>query len=154
AATSASLLASLAEKHSDMWVTWLARGPRSQPLPRIPNDPLKERDRLALRANGLATRGDGNLEFHSQVFVQAVEWINGAFKVRAICGGAERTWNVDRLIANVGYSPNTSLYREMQIHECYASLGPMNLAAALLKHGSSDCLTMPAMGPNSLRNPE
>src|SRR5260221_4201767 len=81
AATSACLLSSLAEQHPDMWVVWLARGPRRQPLPRMPNDPLKERDRLAVRANSLATRGDGNLEFHPLSTIQSVEWRNNAFRV-------------------------------------------------------------------------
>jgi thioredoxin reductase len=154
AATSAGLLATLAEKHPDMWVTWLARGARSQPLPRLPNDPLKERDRLALRANSLATRGDGNVEFHAQTFVQSVQWNNGTFKIQAVSGEKERTWEAERLIANVGYSPNTNLYRELQVQDCYATLAPANLAAALAKHGTSDCLTMPSMGPQALRNTE
>jgi hypothetical protein len=46
------------------------------------------------------------------------------------------------------------LYRELQVHECYASLGPMNLAAALLKHAGADCLDVPAQGAQALRNPE
>ena len=61
---------------------------------------------------------------------------------------------MERVIANVGYTPDTDLYRELQVHECYASLGPMNLAAALLKHGGGDCLTVPPQGPAALRNPE
>jgi hypothetical protein len=46
------------------------------------------------------------------------------------------------------------MYRELQVHECYASLGPMNLAAALLKQGSADCLQAPGQGGGTLRNPE
>ncbi len=42
----------------------------------------------------------------------------------------------DRIIANVGYGPNNFIYRQLQIHECYASRAPMKLAAALL--ASSD----------------
>ena len=38
----------------------------------------------------------------------------------------------DRVIANVGYRPDASLYQELQVHQCYASEGPMKLAAALL----------------------
>jgi cation diffusion facilitator CzcD-associated flavoprotein CzcO len=64
AATTICSLATLAEEHPDTWVFWLTRGPRGQPLPRIASDPFKERDRLAVRANTLATRCDGNLEFH------------------------------------------------------------------------------------------
>ena len=54
----------------------------------------------------------------------------------------------------MGYTPDPSLYRELQIHECYASLGPMKLAAALLGQKSPDCLTQKCPGPDTLRNPE
>src|SRR5207302_3360172 len=123
--------------------------PKTQPLPRVSNDPLKERDRLAVRANNLASRGDGNVEFHPGSFVQGVEWKgpDKGFRVTARCGAKERSWDVDRIIANVGYSPDAALYRELQIHECYASLGPMKLAAALAKQGGGDCLALAATGP-------
>jgi hypothetical protein len=63
-------------------------------------------------------------------------------------------WDVERVVANVGYSPDAELYRELQVHECYATLGPMALAAALLKQGGGDCLAIGAQGANTLRNPE
>jgi thioredoxin reductase len=149
-------LSALAEKHPATWVVWLARGAGTQPLRRLVNDPLRERDQLALRANTLATRGEGNVEFRSQAVVEAVECAGAdrGLKVSARCGGRVLTWEVDRVIANVGYSPNTDLYRELQVHECYASLGPMALAAALLKHTAADCLAVPAQGAAVLRNPE
>jgi thioredoxin reductase len=156
AATTVCNLANLAEKHPATWGIWLARGGGTQPIKRFVNDPLKERDQLAVRANMLATRGDGNVEFHAQTVVTAIESAgpDRGFKVRALCGGKPVTWEADRLIANVGYTPNTDLYRELQVHECYASLGPMNLAAALLKHAGADCLAVPSQGAAALRNPE
>jgi thioredoxin reductase len=155
AATSICNLATLAEKSLETWTTWLIRGPGTQPIKRILSDPLKERDRLAVRANTLATRGEGNVEFHNQTVIDSVEWLGNekGFRIGTRSAGKPRTWEVDRLIANVGYSPDTQLYRELQVHECYASLGPINLAAALLKAGG-DCLTIPAQGANTLRNPE
>jgi thioredoxin reductase len=155
AATTVVNLAKLAEQHPDTWVIWLARTTGTTPLKRIPGDPLKERDQLALRANTIATRTDANVEFHNQAAIDSVEgaWDRG-FKVVGRLGSKPKTWNVERIIANVGCTPDTDLYRELQIHECYASLGPMNLAAALSKHGSGDCLTIPAQGPATLRNPE
>jgi hypothetical protein len=119
AATTVCNLATVAEQQIDTWVIWLARCAGTQPLPRIPNDPLRERDRLAVRANTLATRGDGNVEFHNQSFVEAVECPdpNKGLKITARCGGKTRTWEVDRLIANVGYSPDITLYRELRVHE-------------------------------------
>ena len=154
AATSACLLATLAEQHPDMWVVWLARGPRKQPLPRIPNDPLKERDRLAVRANSLATRGDGNLEFHPLSHIQSIDWRNNAFRVTALVNGKDRAWDVDRVIANVGYMPDRNLYRELQIQECHMSQAPLGVAAALAKQSGGDCTTLACTGPASLKTTE
>ena len=61
---------------------------------------------------------------------------------------------VDRIIANVGYRPDRQLYEELQFHECYASQGPIQLAAALLGDTSADCTTQSTHGPETLRNPE
>ena len=143
AATTVANLATLAEQQGDTWITWLARCGSTQPIARILNDPLRERDRLAVRANTLATRGEGNVEFHNQTVVEGIECVDPAkgFKVAARCAGKPRTWEVDRVIANVGYTPDNGLYRELQVHECYATLGPMSLAAALLKQQAGSLQT-------------
>ena len=62
----------LAAAHPEQWTIWLARGPRSTPLPRHPNDPFRERDRLAAKANMLACRGEGNVEFHAGSTVESI----------------------------------------------------------------------------------
>jgi hypothetical protein len=156
AATTVCRLAELAEQNQDTWVVWLARTQATQPLPRLHNDPLRERDRLAVRANILATRTDGNVEFHAQSTIRTVEAMghDKGFRVTALVGRNHRTWEVERLIANVGYTPDNNLYRELQVHECYASLGPMKLAAALLGQSGADCLHQTTHGPDTLRNPE
>jgi thioredoxin reductase len=154
AATTVCALDDLAVKSPETWVIWLARGPRTQPLKRLPNDPLKERDRLAQRANNLATRTEGNVEFHSQSAVEAVESHQGGFRVRARLAGSKRTFEVERLIANVGYRPDTDLFGELQVHLCYASEGPMKLAAALAGQRGEDCLQQTSQGADVLRNPE
>jgi thioredoxin reductase len=156
AATTVCGLADLAEAHPETWVIWLARTSSTQPIRRVANDPLRERDRLAVRANTLATRTEANVEFHNQAVVEAVESAgpDRGFRVTARLAGKPRTWDVDRVVANVGYSPDAGIYRELQVHECYASLGPMGLAAALMKHAGADCLAVPAQGANALRNPE
>ncbi|HEY1186462.1 MAG TPA: NAD(P)-binding domain-containing protein [Gemmata sp.] len=105
AASTICALAALAEEANDTWVFWLTRGPRGQPLPRVPNDPLKERDRLAVKANSLATRCDGNLEFHPQTVLDEVVW-HGAdkgFRVAGRSNGKPVAWEPECVIANVGY---------------------------------------------------
>lgn len=105
AATAICALAELAEENNDTWVFWLTHGPRGAPLPRVPNDPLKERDRLAVRANSLATRCDGNLEFHPQTVIDEVTFHgpDKGFRVSGRSAGAAASWEVERLIAHVGY---------------------------------------------------
>jgi thioredoxin reductase len=156
AATTVSNLAELARQHPETWVIWLTRSGATQPLKRVHNDPLKERDRLAVRANTLATRDDGNVEYHGSASVRAIEAIgqDKGFRVSVLLGKQAKTFDVDRVIGNVGYTPDASLYRELQIHECYASAGPMKLAAALLGDHAGDCLQQVSHGPESLRNPE
>jgi thioredoxin reductase len=123
AATTVCNLARLAEENSATWVIWLGRGASTQPLKRIPNDPFKERDRLAVRANTLATRPDGNVEFHNQSAVEAIEYFgpDRGYRVTARCAGKPRTWDVDRIVANVGYSPDLGLCRELHVAECHGS---------------------------------
>jgi thioredoxin reductase len=156
AATTVCNLATLSEEHPETWVIWLARGSSTQPIKRIANDPLRERDRLAVRANTLATRPDGNVEFHSQSVVDTIENAgpDKGWRVTARCAGKARTWEVEYVIANVGYRPDTQLYRELQVHACYASEGPMSLAAALSKQGAGDGLQVSSPGRELLRNPE
>jgi hypothetical protein len=55
---------------------------------------------------------------------------------------------------NCGYGPDTALHRELQVHECYASLAPMKLASALQGTGGADCTSIPAFGVAQLANPE
>jgi thioredoxin reductase len=111
AATTICSLATLAEEHSATWVFWLTRGTRGQPLPRLANDPFKERDRLAARANSLATRCDGNLEFHPQTVIDEVthHGPDKGFRVAGRSNGKPVSWEVERVIANVGYRPDTKL---------------------------------------------
>jgi thioredoxin reductase len=156
AATTVANLATLAEQDNTTWVTWIARAAHSQPLRRIPGDPLRERDRLAARANNLATRGVDNVEYHAGTVVEAIEshGQGKGFRVTMRSGGTKRTTEFDAVVGNVGYTPDTNLYRELQIHECYASLGPMKLAAALLGQKAVDCLKVAVPGAETLRNPE
>ncbi|PZS14962.1 MAG: hypothetical protein DLM60_18245, partial [Pseudonocardiales bacterium] len=64
---------------------------------------------------------------------------------------------VDRIIGLTGFLGDTSLYRQLQVHECYATAAPMNLSAALLSaagDGPADCLAQASHGVDVLRVPE
>src|SRR5205807_2948865 len=57
-------------------------------------------------------------------------------------------------IANVGYTPDRQLYRELQVQECHITLAPLGMATALAKYSGVDCLGVPALGAQALRNSE
>jgi hypothetical protein len=61
---------------------------------------------------------------------------------------------VDRILSNVGYRPDRSLYRELQFHECYGTEGPIDLSASLLSQEGADCLDVDPGGAETLKNPE
>ena len=120
AATVVADLATLAETEQATWVIWLTRGPRgSQPIARIPGDPLRDRDRLAVRANTLASRGDGNLEFHPQSHVDEVvcHGPEQGFRVAGRVAGKPMSWDVERVIVAAGYRPDRALGERLRADE-------------------------------------
>ncbi len=169
AATSVVALSRLADEAPDTRCLWLTRTDRTPPIPVIADDQLTGRAALTRAANELAILGDDA--------ASSVQWINAAtieeirrapddrlaVRIRR-CVSAPRVGIeaadqseeliVDRIIAQVGYRPNRSLYEELQIHECYASQGPIKLAAALLGETSGDCMSQSSPGADTLRNPE
>ena len=124
AATTICSLAALADEHPATWMFWLSRAPRGQPLPRIPNDPFRERDRLAAKANALATRCDGNLEFHPQTVLDEVS-CHGAdkgFRLAGRSNGKPVSWEVERVIGNVGYRADRRFSAGLRVEEPVGSI--------------------------------
>jgi thioredoxin reductase len=159
AATTIVALAALADEAAGTHVTWVTRRPsdaqRDGPLLRIAADRLPERDRLAETANALAGGGDDpRVCWLPGTSVESVERTEaGRFNVR-LAGQHAGEHEFDRIVGHVGYRPDNTIYRELQVHECYASEGPMKLAAALLGATSGDCLDALSPGPQTLLNPE
>jgi len=130
-------------------------------FPVIEDDPLPARRDLAASANSVV-RSAAWITRHPGAIVDSYDdtW-GGRLRVRLrYPAGEERRIEVDRVLALVGYRPDTAIYRELQVHLCYASEGPMNLAAAVQSAGqkspgrAGDCLSQVAHGPESLRTPE
>ncbi len=112
-------LVDLAADHPEMWVFWLTNGPRGAPLPRLANDPLRERDRLAVKANSLATRCDANLEFHPQTLLDEVvcHGPEQGFRLTGRSAGKPVTWEVERVIGCVGYRADLRLTAGLTVDE-------------------------------------
>ncbi|HET9252049.1 MAG TPA: hypothetical protein VFP58_08040 [Candidatus Eisenbacteria bacterium] len=142
-------------------VEWIRRDRgRAEPFVEVEGDPLPARRELAAEANRIA-RSSPWITTHRGATVLSYERSgSGSLRVTVSGAGDARTLEVDRVLALVGYRPDLSITRELQIHHCYASEGPMKLAAAILSAGiassahAGDCLSQVSHGPESLRNPE
>jgi hypothetical protein len=60
----------------------------------------------------------------------------------------------DLVVSATGSVGDAGLYRQLQVHECWATEGPIALASTLLGQAGGDCLAQPAAGVDVLRNPE
>ncbi len=164
--TAARDLTELCSRHPDTEVTWAIR---SQPptLGEVENDPLPERAALAVHARGLisaATSGsakgpgikDPGIVVRLGRSVETLWRTSAGIEVtlRSSRAGGTETVVVDRVIALTGYVGDHTIYRQLQVHECWAMSGPMKLSAALLASSSVDCLDQTSQGADTLRNPE
>lgn len=140
---------------------WVCRDRgRDEPFVEVADDPLPARRALAAEANRIS-RSASWLTTHRGVTVLSYEPAEaGALRITVTKNDGERVLEVDRVLALVGYRPDLSITRELQIHHCYASEGPMKLASAILAADlrtpgrAGDCLSQVAHGPESLTNPE
>lgn len=143
AATAITWLASLAREATDTRVTWVTRSDTQRPVPEIPDDPLLERVRISARANDVAQRGAPWLACERGAGVREVKRANGGFVLVVGGVGPLRVLHADRVLALVGYRPDLSFLRELQVQTCWATEGTYPLAAALLSRAgeAADCLT-------------
>jgi thioredoxin reductase len=134
AATNAVALAELIREVPGTRVTWITRreGPAAAggPIAAISGDRLPERERLAREANALASDASSGITYWPENVVEAIE-STGSGESRSfqvlLAGPQEGKHTFDRILANVGFTPDRSLYEELQVHECYASFGHKTL---------------------------
>ena len=155
-------LARLAERTPGTSVLWVTRRPATELFRPIPRDPLIGRQLLFERARELLQGADKAVRHAGGVVVEAFEFNSAKHKYRVTLRGAGnpsgveavRIEEADQVLINTGFGPDNSIYRELQVHECYASRGAMNLSNALLGAGGADGLGAPAFGVDVLAHPE
>ncbi len=153
AQTAALGLAELARDDPATRVVWALR--RREPSFVLDSDPLPARDALHRGAEELLRGGSDAIEIRRGVASDALATVAGGRVRVTLRNGDSEEVEVDHVLALNGGAPDASLYRQLQIHECYASLGPINLAAQLLAgDGGGDCLAVATPGAETLRNPE
>ncbi len=134
-------------------VVWLLR---EEPAWGPEADELAERGRLRDEARALyggASPAVEALRGSVELLAPGAEGRGVRATVRTADGGA-REVAADRVLALAGYVGDLDLYRQLQVHTCYATEGPMKLSAALLGAGAGDCLEQTGHGVETLLNPE
>ncbi len=153
AQTAARELAAVAEKHPATQLIWALRSAPSFPVE--DDDPLPERAALSRAAAALTQDHHPAVKVLAPVVVEAITRPDQRFSVTLRRASGESLEVVaDRVLALTGYAPDASIYRQLQVHECYATSGPIKLAAALLGSGGGGCLAQTSHGVESLLNPE
>jgi len=146
-------LAALARRAPGTRVIWALRGDAPEGSPA--GDPLPERARLAAAAAEIAAGGAPGVEVRRGVAVEEISRPPGG-KLRVVLrnGAGSAAVEVDRILALTGFVGDAGLYRQLQVHECYATCGPIKLSAALLGAAAGDCLDQTSHGVDTLTNPE
>jgi len=152
AQTAVCELAELAGSVPGTRILWAFRGGAG--LVPIAEDPLPGRAELTAAAGELARGASPAVEAIAGVGVRAIAREGEGFRVELEGPEGVREVEVDNVLSLTGYVGDHGLYRQLQVHECYATSGPMKLAAALLGSGSGDCLAQTSHGADALRNPE
>ncbi len=170
AQTAARSLAALAATDPSTEVVWVVRD--AEPTwGAVDDDPLPARASLAAEAERLAAGGQPGVTVRTGVAVEGLARVDGRIRVtlrtsgdhpgshpgsshRGDYPGSHEDVVVDRVLALTGYVGDHGLYRQLQVHECYATAAPIELSAALLGAAGGDCLDQVSHGPDVLRNPE
>ena len=154
AQTVARDFAEIAAGRDDTRLLWVLRS--DAPMwGAVPEDPLPGRARLTEAAERLFRGTSPCVEALPGLVVDALEEENGRLRVRLRgTGGRRRDVRADEIVSLTGGVGDHTLYRQLQVHECYATAGPMKLAQTLLEAGAADCLQQTSHGIETLRNPE
>ena len=152
AQTAARALADLARHAPDTRVIWAIRSEEPS-WGAVAGDPLPERARITEAAAELVAGGSDAVDARLGFVTEALEPRDGRIAV-TLRNGAASEVTVDRVLALNGGVGDYSIYRQLQVHECYATSAPMKLSAALLGAAAGDCLDQQCHGPDTLTNPE
>lgn len=153
AQTVARDLEGLVERAPDTSVVWVIRS-SAPTFGAVENDVLPDRLALSVRAHRL-TGEPSPFDVRLGRSVGALQASPSGIVVTLLGGGGEEEEVVvDRIIALTGSVGEARLYRQLQVHECWATSGPMKLAAALMSSSSADCLAQESHGAEALMSPE
>lgn len=140
-------------------VWWALRRPEPT-IEVVTDDALAGRATLGAAANAILEGGQQGIEVLGGYVVHSVAEDPGTgsdprmrVALRGVDGDVTEVV-VDRVVSLTGAVGDHTIYRQLQVHECYATSGPMSLAGALLGETSVDCLVQASHGVDVLKSPE
>ena len=104
--------------------------PGTVPYERHRDDPFPYRDQIAALANSLAQRPPSWLSYLGSSMVDEILSWSSQGPFRVVVDGTRngdrkrREIEVDEIVSHVGFEPDNSIYRQLQVQECYATSGP------------------------------
>lgn len=119
----------------------------------VADDPLPARQALVESSRRIAAGLVPGFRMEFGVSVDSFDRDGDRILAR-LRGAGRKEVRVDRVLSLTGYVPDAALYRQLQVHECYATSAPMGLAAQLLGGAGANCLEPSGFGVDVLRNPE
>jgi thioredoxin reductase len=132
-------------------LTWVVRQSRPD-WGAVEADPLPARAALAEASRRIAAGAPG-VTMRLGTVVESLRRSGPAIAATMRNGAGQDEIEVDRVLALTGRVGDHRIYRQLQVHECYATAGPMSLAATLLD-GPADCLDQPAPPAGAMRTTE
>ena len=149
--TAATNVVTLAEAGVEF--DWFTRNTHEDPICEIVDDPLPGRRELVAKANEFS-RSTLCRRFAGRTFVRGISTPNrDTFETIDVAGALYRDSALKAFVC-IGQAPLTSLFRELHVHLCYATEGPIKLAAKLVGEAGADCLTQSGSDASLLVNPE
>jgi hypothetical protein len=153
AQTAARALARLAARAPGTRIDWAVRS-TAPSWGAVAGDPLPERAGLCATTRELAAGASPAVEVRTGWVTEALRHGVGGRVAVTLRNGQAAELEFDRILALNGGVGDFAIYRQLQVQECYATCGPINLAAALLGESGGDCLSQGGHGAQTLRNPE
>lgn len=136
-------------------LTWAIRSPAPD-WGAVPDDTLPSRQALVRTSEELAAGAHPGVTVHTRARVRSLTPDGDRIRTTLVTPAGPRDVLTDHVVSLTGYTGDHTLYRQLQVHECYATGAPMSLSAALLaaSGAGADCLAQPAPGLDRLRTPE
>ena len=142
AAAAVVALVDLAQLAAETQVTWLIHrlldSADDSPISEARHGQLPERQRLAHVANQHAQVGTSCLDFRPGTCMASIEYDDPHDKFVVQFDNRETPERFDRVIANVGYRPDHSLYEELRVIESPATGNPLTTRGSLVNQAPAD----------------